>query len=276
MSSIVGRSIRLVGERTYISPTLPASHPCFYASLIHRLLPSSNNRLPQSAFLHSGREPTFSSCVMSSQYRTALSRVIDSSFVQIPPALHLTNFVRHFSHSSVCFDHYRTLGVRRDASPREIKNAYYQLCLMFHPDRQPKATKLNRGNIINSYYSMDEYYRISLAYEVLSNPEQRVAYDERRSKNQSIFGKWRDQYEDYRYRQMMKDRMRHEEEEETEEDKAWREEMEKERQRREKDPHALELVLGSKKLSLTIYGWAIFFVCFAIHHFLIRGNVFSK
>jgi len=272
MSSVIGQSIRLVGTRTLIASTSPASHPGFCAPLCHRFPPSSINRLPLSpAFLHSGH-----SCLMSSHRRTALLRKKDSCLVQIRPALHLTNFVRHFSHSPVCFDHYRTLGVRRDASPGEIKSAYYQLCLMFHPDRQPKATKLNRGNVINRYYSMDEYYRISLAYEVLSNPEQRVAYDERRSKNQSIFGKWRDQYKDYRYRQMMKHRLRREEEEETEEDKAWREEMEKERLRRERDPHGLKLVLGSKKLSFTLYGWAIFlFVC-AIHHFLVRGNVFSK
>lgn len=63
-------------------------------------------------------------------------------------------------------DHYDVLGVQRGASDAEIKKAYFMLAKKFHPDSssEPDAAK--------------RFQEISAAYEVLSVPEKRQAYDQ--------------------------------------------------------------------------------------------------
>jgi len=63
-------------------------------------------------------------------------------------------------------DYYDILGVSRNASLEEIKKAYRKLALEWHPDRNKSPEAEERFKEINE------------AYEVLSNPEKRAAYDQ--------------------------------------------------------------------------------------------------
>lgn len=63
-------------------------------------------------------------------------------------------------------DYYRILGVRREASPEEIKKSFRQLALQCHPDRNPG----DRG-------AEERFKEVSEAYGVLIDPEKRQRYD---------------------------------------------------------------------------------------------------
>ncbi|MBI2346844.1 MAG: molecular chaperone DnaJ [Deltaproteobacteria bacterium] len=63
-------------------------------------------------------------------------------------------------------DYYEVLGVTRDADPAQIKKAYRQAALKFHPDRNP-------GN----KEAEERFKEASEAYEVLSDAQKRQVYD---------------------------------------------------------------------------------------------------
>ena len=64
-------------------------------------------------------------------------------------------------------DYYEVLGVAKNASEAEIKKAYRQMALKFHPDKNPgdKAAE-------------EKFKEAAEAYEVVSNPEKRKRYDQ--------------------------------------------------------------------------------------------------
>ena len=70
--------------------------------------------------------------------------------------------------------HYDTLGVAENATPEMIKKAYVALVKEFHPDHaganEDKQQEYN-----------ERLLKIMAAYEVLSNPESKAAYDQERA-----------------------------------------------------------------------------------------------
>jgi molecular chaperone DnaJ len=62
-------------------------------------------------------------------------------------------------------DPYDLLGVARDADADTIKRAYRQLARQYHPDVNPDPA------------SQERFKEVSRAYEVLSDPQKRAAYD---------------------------------------------------------------------------------------------------
>ena len=63
-------------------------------------------------------------------------------------------------------DYYEILGVSRDADARQIKRAYRQLALEFHPDRNP-----------DNHEAEERFKEAAEAYEVLSDDEKRKLYN---------------------------------------------------------------------------------------------------
>ena len=67
---------------------------------------------------------------------------------------------------------YKVLGVARDASSREIKKAYRDAALKYHPDKIPAdATEAERDAMTS------KFQEIATAYEILSDDELRKKYD---------------------------------------------------------------------------------------------------
>ncbi|EPY49969.1 DNAJ domain-containing protein Mdj1 [Schizosaccharomyces cryophilus OY26] len=77
-------------------------------------------------------------------------------------------FQRFFHASNVAremTDPYKTLGVPKTASPREIKSAYYKLAKKYHPDANPDKS------------AQEKFVDIKQAYELLQDPEKKKAFD---------------------------------------------------------------------------------------------------
>jgi uncharacterized membrane protein YsdA (DUF1294 family) len=62
-------------------------------------------------------------------------------------------------------DYYAILGVPRNATPEEIKEAYRRLAKEYHPDKNPSPEAEEKFKLINE------------AYQVLSDPAKRAEYD---------------------------------------------------------------------------------------------------
>ena len=64
-------------------------------------------------------------------------------------------------------DYYEILGVKKGATPEEIKKVYRKLALKYHPDRNSSDGDAEK-----------KFKEINEAYQVLGNPEKRARYDQ--------------------------------------------------------------------------------------------------
>lgn len=67
------------------------------------------------------------------------------------------------SYFRLCKTHYEVLGVNRNATIREIKEAYFAKAMKSHPDNQSGDTK--------------EFLELKQAYDILRRPADRRNYD---------------------------------------------------------------------------------------------------
>ncbi len=68
-------------------------------------------------------------------------------------------------------DYYRILGLPPSATLSEVKNTYRKQASALHPDRNPSVT------------AQADFQALQEAYEVLSDPDQRRAYDDNRRRS---------------------------------------------------------------------------------------------
>jgi DnaJ-class molecular chaperone len=64
-------------------------------------------------------------------------------------------------------DLYKVLEVRKNASIKTIKKAYHEKALKYHPDKNPN----------NPMANVKKFHEIQAAYDILSNEEERLKYD---------------------------------------------------------------------------------------------------
>src|SRR5688572_28769302 len=64
-------------------------------------------------------------------------------------------------------DYYEVLEVQKNASEADLKKAYRRLAMKYHPDRNP-----------DSKDAEEKFKEAKEAYEVLTDPQKRAAYDQ--------------------------------------------------------------------------------------------------
>lgn len=86
-------------------------------------------------------------------------------------------------------DYYDVLGINKDATEKEIKNAYKKLARIWHPDK----------NIHQKELAQEKFKEISEAYQVLSDPEKRDTYDKIGTVNLEEMNNFNKHYRDFNF-----------------------------------------------------------------------------
>lgn len=76
-------------------------------------------------------------------------------------------------------DHYKVLGLNRNATKDEIKEAFRRLALQFHPDKHTQSSASVRDT------ATLRFKQISEAYDILSDDRKRAQYNIRSSSSSS-------------------------------------------------------------------------------------------
>jgi molecular chaperone DnaJ len=63
-------------------------------------------------------------------------------------------------------DYYEILGLSKEAGAEEIKKAYRQMAMKYHPDRNPGKKETE-----------EKFKEAAEAYDVLTDPDKRARYD---------------------------------------------------------------------------------------------------
>ncbi|MBG9389050.1 J domain-containing protein [Caenimonas aquaedulcis] len=96
-----------------------------------------------------------------------------ASAAAAPPALPLRQAACFFVRCAMLYpdaDHYTLLGLEHDASPEQVKDHYRLMMRLTHPDFA--------SDVGGAAWPHDAATRVNRAYEVLSSPVERAAYDD--------------------------------------------------------------------------------------------------
>lgn len=86
--------------------------------------------------------------------------------------------------NSRVMSYYEILGVPSSSNVSEIRKAYRRLALRWHPDKNQE----------NQQEAVENFRKISEAYEVLSDADKRTRYDMSRSAGSMNFDEWRSDF----------------------------------------------------------------------------------
>ena len=84
-----------------------------------------------------------------------------------------------------CKDYYRILEIPEDATQAQIKAAYRKLARRYHPD-------------VSLFHDAEERFKeIAAAYDILSDPEKRIAYGRSSDGRAARAPDWERQFEEF-------------------------------------------------------------------------------
>lgn len=107
----------------------------------------------------------FIHCFLIDVNKGVLFKCVKQSILSLPAMANLSTKTK---------THYETLGLQPNATYNEIKSAYYELTLKYHPDKNKSES------------AKEMFHEISNAYDVLSKYETRKQYDRTQLINQDL------------------------------------------------------------------------------------------